>query len=56
MTGMSKVNDITHNGGGARRRGAAGPLPAKKRKCPPLVSDVLLSHGLAPQYHRRSGA
>ena len=25
-------------------------------KCPLLVSDVLLSHGLAPQYHRRSGA
>ena len=25
-------------------------------KCPLLVSDVLLSHGLTPQYHRRSGA
>ena len=28
----------------------------KKAECPPLVSDVLLSHGLTPQYHRRSGA
>ena len=35
-----------------RRRGEA---PATQ-KCPLLVSDVLLSHGLAPQYHRRSGA
>ena len=33
---------------GARQRDNA--------KCPLLVSDVLLSHGLAPQYHRRSGA
>ena len=27
-----------------------------RAKCPLLVSDVLLSHGLTPQYHRRSGA
>ena len=26
------------------------------RECPSLVSGVLLSHGLTPQYHRRSGA
>ena len=30
--------------------------PARTEKCPSLVSDVLLSHGLTPQYHRRSGA
>ena len=42
---------------------AGGPLPGRcrggglrARKCPLLVSDVLLSHGLTPQYHRRSGA
>lgn len=35
-----------------RRAGARGAA----RKCPVLVSDVLLSHGLPPQYHRRSGA
>ena len=30
--------------------------PPGTEKCPLLVSDVLLSHGLTPQYHRRSGA
>ena len=44
-----------------RRKGPGGsPGPSRTapedRKCPSLVSDVLLSHGLAPQYHRRSGA
>ena len=34
-------------------RGAGAPGDGK---CPSLVSDVLLSHGLTPQYHRRSGA
>ena len=33
-----------------------GACRARGRKCPSLVSDVLLSHGLPPQYHRRSGA
>ena len=32
------------------------PRAASARKCPSLVSDVLLSHGLTPQYHRRWGA
>lgn len=29
------------------------PKAASIYKCPSLVSDVLLSHGLTPQYHRR---
>ena len=36
------------------KRGCA-PLPLR-HECPLLASGVLLSHGLAPQYHRRSGA
>ena len=37
----------------APSRTGRGPLGAKR---PLLVSGVLLSHGLTPQYHRRSGA
>ena len=37
-----------------KRKGAL-VAPLFTPKCPSLVSDVLLSHGLAPQYHRRSG-
>ena len=36
------------------KRGCA-PLPLR-HECPLLASGVLLSHGLSPQYHRRSGA
>ena len=36
------------------KRGCA-PLPLR-HECPLLASGVLLSHGLTPQYHRRSGA
>ena len=32
----------------------AGPLPWRKR--PQSASGVLVSHGLYPQYNRRSGA
>ena len=41
-----------------RRPGGAGSTPraTSTQKCPSLVSDVLLSHGLTPQYHRRWGA
>ena len=46
--------------GPGREKGPAriprGPLASGIGKCPPLVSGVLLSHGLTPQYHRRSGA
>ena len=38
-------------------RGAGStPRATSTQKCPSLVSDVLLSHGLTPQYHRRWGA
>ena len=40
-----------------RERGPGGSPPGPlSGECPPPVSGVLLSHGLSPQYHRRSGA
>lgn len=52
--GQARPHSMAHaqRGGAARRAG--GPLGTGK--CPSLVSDVLLSHGLSPQYHRRWGA
>ena len=44
---------ILSNSPQAAKRAPGGLFRAK---CPLLVSDVLLSHGLTPQYHRRSGA
>ena len=41
---------------GSRRGVDMTPRATSTRKCPSLVSDVLLSHGLTPQYHRRWGA
>ena len=38
---------------GGKRIRASLPL---RHECPLLASGVLLSHGLSPQYHRRSGA
>ena len=40
------------------KKAAPGVSPGGRaaRKCPSLVSGVLLSHGLTPQYHRRWGA
>ena len=42
----------------AIKKAAPGVSPGGRaaRKCPSLVSGVLLSHGLTPQYHRRWGA
>ena len=43
-----------------RRQKKGGPrgIPGGRAagECPSLVSGVLLSHGLTPQYHRRWGA
>jgi hypothetical protein len=47
---MTHGLSMTEGGG----RGCA-PLPPW-HECPLLASGVLLSHGLSPQYHRRSGA
>ena len=39
-----------------KKRGPGGPRSAPIWKCRPPVSGALLSHGLPPQYHRRSAA
>ena len=39
-----------------KKRGPRGPRSAPIWKCRPPVSGALLSHGLPPQYHRRSAA
>ena len=39
-----------------KKRGRPGTVPGGARERPSLVGGDLLSHGLAPQYHRRSGA
>ena len=39
-----------------KKRGRPGTVPSGARERPSLVGGDLLSHGLAPQYHRRSGA
>ena len=46
---------------GLKSNNAERPPPLSRRgpplaKCPLVAGGVLLSHGLAPQYHRRSGA
>ena len=53
--GQTRPHSMAH----AQRKGgrpARGRPPLGTGKCPSLVSDVLLSHGLTPQYHRRWGA
>ena len=49
-----------HNRRGAGRGTQRGPSGSLRRgpsaKCPSPVGGALLSHGLPPQYHRRSGA
>ena len=55
MRGTAHVVQIRLDG--AQKRGpalGAGPLPWRKR--PQSASGVLVSHGLDPQYNRRSGA
>ena len=50
-------NTASPRGPGPRKREEGeAPGPPPPVECPSLVGGVLLSHGLAPQYHRRSGA
>ena len=52
-----RLNDMGRKKGAPRGipRGAPAPGPKRVERRPP-VSGALLSHGLAPQYHRRSAA
>ena len=52
--GQTRPHSMAHAQQGGPPGARAAPLGTGK--CPSLVSDVLLSHGLTPQYHRRWGA